>query len=387
MPFSHHSHSGQFCGHATDSLEQMVQRAIAQGMDVYCLTEHMPREEQDLYPEEWEWALAASRDNMASGGSMTTATGTTVDARQQEEEVAVSQAKEATARALGRLFEEYYGEARRLGEKYAGQISIVVGMEIDWIRPSSAGWIRGLRERYGGLEMVVGSVHHVHGIPIDYSRPMYEAARDRSGGTDEALFGDYFDLQYEMLQALQPEVVGHFDLIRLLSDAPDASLRRMMMSSPAKKTNEKNEEEEEEEEEGGSGGGGDGAGERGVVWQKIVRNLDWVREYGGIVEINSAGLRKGLREPYPQADICREMIARGINVTLSDDAHGVGQVGTNYIEAVRFIEEMGFQRVVYLKRKNHHDDASCFPSSSPSRKHMDLTELKQHAYFVRNRPC
>lgn len=53
MPFSHHSHSGQFCGHATDTLEEVVQRAIALKMQVFALTEHMPRDQDsDLYPEE-----------------------------------------------------------------------------------------------------------------------------------------------------------------------------------------------------------------------------------------------------------------------------------------------------------------------------------------------
>ncbi len=52
MPFSHHSHSGQFCGHAENTLEEVVQTAISKQMDLYALTEHMPREEEDLYPEE-----------------------------------------------------------------------------------------------------------------------------------------------------------------------------------------------------------------------------------------------------------------------------------------------------------------------------------------------
>lgn len=52
MPFSHHSHSGQFCGHAEDTLEEVVQTAVSKQMDLYALTEHMPREEEDLYPEE-----------------------------------------------------------------------------------------------------------------------------------------------------------------------------------------------------------------------------------------------------------------------------------------------------------------------------------------------
>lgn len=52
MPFSHHSHSGQFCGHAVDTLEEVVQTAIQKRMRVFAMTEHMPREEEDFYPEE-----------------------------------------------------------------------------------------------------------------------------------------------------------------------------------------------------------------------------------------------------------------------------------------------------------------------------------------------
>lgn len=52
MPFSHHSHSGQFCAHAQDNLENVVKAAIARKMQILALTEHMPREQQDLYPEE-----------------------------------------------------------------------------------------------------------------------------------------------------------------------------------------------------------------------------------------------------------------------------------------------------------------------------------------------
>ena len=52
MPISLHSHSGQFCAHASNSLEEMVQSAIAKKIRVYALTEHMPRGPKDLYPEE-----------------------------------------------------------------------------------------------------------------------------------------------------------------------------------------------------------------------------------------------------------------------------------------------------------------------------------------------
>lgn len=53
MPFSHHSHSGQFCRHASGTLEEVVLEAIRQGFEVYGLSEHVPRYRlEDLYPEE-----------------------------------------------------------------------------------------------------------------------------------------------------------------------------------------------------------------------------------------------------------------------------------------------------------------------------------------------
>lgn len=52
MPYSHHSHSGQFCAHARDTLEAVIEAGIGKKMQVLALTEHMPREQQDLYAEE-----------------------------------------------------------------------------------------------------------------------------------------------------------------------------------------------------------------------------------------------------------------------------------------------------------------------------------------------
>ncbi|KAL8775271.1 MAG: hypothetical protein Q9209_000277 [Squamulea sp. 1 TL-2023] len=233
MPFSHHSHSGQFCAHALDTLEDVVKKAIWRKMQILALTEHMPREQQDLYPEE------ASIDGGYSD------------------------------KVLLDTFRQYYDEARRLQQLYLTDINILIGMEIDWIRSSSRGFIENLLSEFS-LELFIGSVHHVHCVPIDYSTLLFDEARRISGGSNERLFEDYFDLQYEMLMALKPPIVGHFDLIRLKSEDPDTGFAFM---------------------EG--------------VQHKISRNLAFIASYGGILELNSAALRKGLKEPYPNAEISK----------------------------------------------------------------------------------
>lgn len=230
MPFSHHSHSGQFCNHATNSLEQVVQQAIKMGMSTFAMTEHIPRGDEDLYPGE------ETHEHYIAG--------------------------------LEKTFDDYYQEAIRLRTKYGSRIKLLIGFETEWIRPESLGIVEGLLQKYR-FDLFIGSVHHVHTIPIDYDDATYRASREKSGGTDEKLAEDFFDAQYEMLKALKPPVIGHFDLIRLKSD--DNTSKWTGMSA---------------------------------VWSKILRNLEFISSYGGILEINTSGLRKGMDEPYPKAEIC-----------------------------------------------------------------------------------
>jgi len=207
----------------------MIQTAISKGFHTFALTEHMPRDLEDFYPEE------------------------------------VSQ---YTAEGLSKLSDDFLNEAIRLREVYSGKISLPIGFESEWIRPSTLGLIRKIQSKHQ-FDFFLGSVHHVHTIPIDFDKPTYDRAREKAGGTDERLFEDYFDSQLEMLQALQPPVVGHFDLIRLLSDEPNGDFK-----------------------------------DHDSVWQKIRRNLEYIVSYGGILELNSAALRKGLAQPYPCRPIC-----------------------------------------------------------------------------------
>lgn len=232
MPFSHHSHSGQFCpSHAKDSLEQVILTAISKKMRVWAMTEHMPRHDSDRYPDE--------------------ISGDVTYASMLENEAA------------------YFAEATRLRERYASQINLLVGFESDWCGKHSQFLIEQSL-RYYPFDFFMGSIHHVRGVPVDYSQELYDSAKALVGGSDENLFEEYLDEQLEMLQALQPVIVGHFDLIRLLSGEQNVSFKSM-----------------------------------GGVWQRVLRNLDFIASYGGILEINTAALRKGLKEPYPSSEICQ----------------------------------------------------------------------------------
>lgn len=167
-------------------------------------------------------------------------------------------------------------------------------------------------------------------MPIDFDAAMYaQAVAACAGGGggggggrgEEALFEAYFDEQFEMLRALRPRVVGHFDLVRLFSEAPGRALK----------------------------GGGGGEGWRGV-WERVVRNLEFVLGYGGWLECNTSGLRKGLAEPYPKREIAEEWVRMGGRFTFSDDSHGIAQVGTNYWKGLDYLEGIGVTELWTLER-------------------------------------
>ena len=153
-------------------------------------------------------------------------------------------------------------------------------------------------------------------MPIDYSPELYRKAVQATEGTEEALYAAYYDSQYDMLTSLKPRVVGHFDLVRLMSEDPGRDVERAWPH----------------------------------VWARIRRNLDFVVGYGGWLECNSSGLRKGLAEPYPGRRIAEEYLGMGGRFTVSDDSHGIAQVATHYGGAVEYLESLGVEVVWTLER-------------------------------------
>ncbi|MGM0415451.1 MAG: histidinol-phosphatase [Thermodesulfobacteriota bacterium] len=185
---AHGGHSGQFCLHAQDDLEAMVQEYIRQDFAWFGVSEHMP----PLY-DEYRYA--------------------------DEREAGISSI------ALQDQFGHYVETAQSLKERYRSQTPLLVGMETECY-PGGLEYALELQQRYA-LDYIVGSVHHVRGVNFDFSPAEYAHATEVCGDID-ALYCTYFDEQFEMLQYLKPAVVGHFDLIRLYD--PDYSRR---LATPA----------------------------------------------------------------------------------------------------------------------------------------------------------
>lgn len=205
-----------------------------------------------------------------------------------------------------------------------------MGLETEVIRPEhDLAALRTLLDRHAAsIDYIVGSVHHAGCVPIDFDRQTYERAIEACAGETRRLQLDYFDAQHRLLLALQPEIIGHFDLCRIWQ--PEARL---------------NEDEE--------------------VWAAVRRNVEAAIEYGALFEINAAAFRKGWSTAYPGEEVLRvhllappydridNTIAQlildlGGKLCLSDDSHGPQAVGNHYKAARDYLERMGVDELYFL---------------------------------------
>lgn len=264
----HGGHSGQFCGHAKNSLEEIVLAYIGQGYPWVGITEHMPPVSDNfVYPEEKGAGLDAG--------------------------------------ALKDRFAGYMQVCRHLQTKYARDIRLYVGFETETCT-GSLDFVKALINTYSP-DYVVGSVHHVKDIPFDCSRSCYDQAANCCGGLD-GLYAAYFDLQYEMIQALKPRVVGHLDIIRI----HDPNYRSRLCMP--------------------------------IIWEKIVRNLELIKQLDLILDFNLRPLSRGEDEPYLSTPILKKACDMGIDIVPGDDSHEVDTIGTHMQKAVGILQAAGMKR-------------------------------------------
>ena len=262
----HGGHSGQFCNHAEDTLEDIILKYIELGFARVGITEHIPPvNDRFLYPDE-------IADNLNSHD-------------------------------LYLRFRDYFSLVRRLKEKYADRILIMAGMETE----TYTGYIDHVHALVSEFspDYIVGSVHHVGDICFDYSKDAYDRAASACGSL-EGLYESYFDLQYEMMAALRPFIVGHFDLIRIYDPAYHKRLARPK------------------------------------IQKKIHRNLKLIQSLGLVMDFNLRPLSRGEAEPYIAPPILEQAKEMGIRVVPGDDSHAVDQAGANIEKAIAILTANGF---------------------------------------------
>ena len=272
----HGGHSSAFCDHADDPLEAIVEAAVAAGCPTYGIAEHAPRvEPHRLYKEERElgWDVAT----------------------------------------LDRLFTEYAATLDRLTAEYEDRITLLKGFEAEVVPEDNyAEVMLGYKERLG-FEYMAGSVHWVAGHIIDYRPEHFEAAIKACGGLEPCAIR-YYETAAQMIAALKPDVVAHFDLIRKMAPSEES------VATPK-------------------------------VRAAAMEAMDLVRQHGLILDINTAALRKGGTTPYPAPWLLEAARDMGIACCFGDDSHRVSEVAFAFDEARQYLLAHGIRHITTLRRE------------------------------------
>lgn len=91
-----------------------------------------------------------------------------------------------------------------------------------------------------------------------------------------------------------------------------------------------------------------------------------------------------MKECYPQVEICKTFHAMGGRFTLSDDSHGIPQVGLNYGKVLQCVERAGITELWHLTPASlGSSDAPPDPRFPNVRwAFVQVTELKEHGFWT-----
>ena len=202
-------------------------------------------------------------------------------------------------------FEGYVEEVRALAREFSDALPVRLGLEADYAEgheEALAGWLAR-----ADWDLVLGSVHWVAGDWID--APESAARRFASEGT-EALYAEYYRLLAKAAATGLFDVLTHFDLPKKHGHRPSEPLLE--------------------------------AEEAAIAAAKRA---------GCAVEISSAGLRKPVGEAYPEPRLLRRLVAAGVPVTFSSDAHAPAEVGWGYERTLELARACGVTEYVTFDRR------------------------------------
>ncbi len=198
----------------------------------------------------------------------------------------------------------YVEEVRTLRDEYHGRIDVLLGLEADYAEGHEAA-LREILEAYD-WDVVLGSVHWVAGGWIDAPG---SATRHRDEGT-VFLWWEYWRLVAKACGTGLFDVISHFDLPKKFGNRMPESLR--------------------------------GAEDRAVEAARKARVA---------VEVSSAGLRKPVGEEYPAPDLLRRLVAAGVPIVFSSDAHAPAEVAWGRSRIVEAALQAGATEQLSFRRR------------------------------------
>ena len=210
---------------------------------------------------------------------------------------------------LAATWPEYVAGVLALKEK-GGAPKVLLGLEMDYF-PAEEAYLRRMTTAYP-YDYIIGSVHYLGTWGFDFTADDWKAFSEEEAGQQ---YYDYFKALAGMARSGLAQVAAHPDLIKVFSIE---RFRDWL---------------------------------RGNQARTVVREaLQAMKDGNMVMEISSAGLRKPCQEIYP-GPVLMEMAAEiGLPVSLSSDAHNLGDIAYGYAVLADYAREYGYTATAYVEK-------------------------------------
>ncbi|MEI6680753.1 MAG: histidinol-phosphatase, partial [Mariniphaga sp.] len=215
---------------------------------------------------------------------------------------------------------EYLALMNELKQKYASQIALYSGMEMDYVPGMSENFAK-VKTEYK-LDYIIGSVHLVR--PEDSDELWFTDGSNYETydkGLNDLFSGDirkavttYYHQLNEMIEHQHIDIIGHFDKIKMHNRD-----RFFKEHEP---------------------------------WYMalVSETLELLQDRDIIVEVNTRGIYKQRSETtYPGLDILKQIKKMRIPVMINSDAHKPHELDLAFDYGFALLKESGIDEVVYFK--------------------------------------
>ncbi|MGB6329420.1 MAG: histidinol-phosphatase [Halarcobacter sp.] len=205
----------------------------------------------------------------------------------------------------------YENEVKDLKEKYKNDIEILLAYEVDFMQNRTLILDEILNSK---VDYLIGSVHFIQEKNNDlwgFDNPEF-IGKYKEKNIDD-IWTDYFTAIEEMAKSNYFDIVGHFDLIKVFKYLPNKDIRLIAKDA-----------------------------------------LLAIKKSGMVLEVNAAGLRKPISEPYPSRNLLEMAYEMNIPITFSSDAHAVEQIGFKYEEIIQLVKEIGYSKCITFRNRDKH---------------------------------
>jgi len=200
---------------------------------------------------------------------------------------------------------DYHRMIEDVRSQYKDQLRIKVGLEVDFI-PEYENKTKAIVDGYP-YDFIIGSVHFIKDWGFDHPDQ-----RDRWEDADTtAIYKDYYELLRQSAQSEMFDIMGHVDLVKKF-----------------------------------------GYRAQGDMFNEVRKTADAFKQCGVAIEINTAGLRKPVKEIYPVLWNLEIYCAAGVPIIFGSDAHKAEEVGKNFDQAVVLAKEAGYKEYITYKNRN-----------------------------------